>query len=101
MNTLLNALRKAKIDQYDRKLASEYIDYYGIEPDELGEYANEFVSVCYTFNNETGEHEPRPVDQLPFATVTQISDWETKYEFGGETIIKFDAKKYFESCLQN
>ena len=55
MNTLLNFVKKLNIDQTDRNLAMDYISYFGIEEDELLEYADEFVAVCYTYNEETGE----------------------------------------------
>lgn len=86
--TFFNLVRKKVIDSLDRQLACDYIDWYGIEPEEYGEYADEFVSVCYKFNEETGEHEPRDADELPFADVTETDNTIT-YEYGGQKIIKF------------
>lgn len=82
MNVLFTKLQKV-VDQYDRMLADDYISYYGIEPTEMAEYADEFVAVCYKYNEETCEHEPRMPDELPFAEVSHINDHLTKYTYGG------------------
>lgn len=88
MNTLLNFVKKLNIDQSDRNLAMDYISYFGIEEDELLEYADEFVSVCYTYNEETGEHEQRMPDELPFADVEYLDNGFVKYTYGDCSVTK-------------
>lgn len=87
MNALFIPLRKKVIDKFDKMLADDYVTYYGIDPTEYAEYADEFVSICYKFNEETYEHEPRNADELPFATVTETDDTIT-YEYNGQRITK-------------
>lgn len=87
MKALLLKLQKKVIDQYDRMLADDYMTYYGIDADEAPEYADEFVSVCYKYNEETYEHERRNADELPFATVTETDNTIT-YEYNGQRITK-------------
>lgn len=82
MNVLFTKLQKKVIDKYDRKLADDYISYYGIDPTEMAEYADEFVAVCYKFNEETYEHEPRMPDELPFADVSYPNDHLITYTYG-------------------
>ena len=82
MNTLLNFVKKLNIDQTDRNLAMDYISYFGIEEDELLEYADEFVAVCYTYNEETGEHEQRMPSELPFSTKENVGEHLVKYTYG-------------------
>lgn len=87
MNALFIPLRKKVIDSTDRMLADDYITYYGVDPTEMSEYADEFVAICYKFNEETGEHEPRDADELPFSTITETDDTIT-YEYNGQRITK-------------
>lgn len=88
MNALFIPLRKKVIDQFDRTLASDYISYYGVDPTEMSEYADEFVAVCYKFNEETGEHEPRTPDELPFADVNYLENGMVSYKYGDCTVTK-------------
>lgn len=101
MDKLFILLKKKKIDEYDRQLASDYVSYYGIDPTEYNEYADEFVAVCYDYNEQTGEHEPTTPDKLPFATVERMNDRMIAYEYGNQRVIKLDGKNFFEKCLQN
>lgn len=87
MNALFIPLRKKVIDQFDRMLANDYITYYGVDPTEMAEYADEFVAICYKFNEETGEHEPCDADELPFSTITETDNMIT-YEYNGQRITK-------------
>ena len=89
MEKLFIPLKKQKIDAYDRQLAADYISYYGIDPTEYNEYANEFVKVCYDYNEQTGEHEPTTPDKLPFANVEYPNDHSIKYTYGGQSITRF------------
>lgn len=89
MDKLFIPLKKKIIDAYDRQLASDYISYYGIDKSEYNEYADEFVAVCYKYNEETGEHEPRDADELPFADVEYPSEHCIKYTYGGQSITRF------------
>lgn len=89
MDKLFIPLKKKTIDAYDRQLASDYISYYGIDKSEYNEYADEFVSVCYKYNEQTGEHEPRNADELPFADVEYPTDHSIKYTYGGQSITRF------------
>ena len=88
MNTLLNFVKKLNIDQNDRNLAQDYMDYYGIDESEAYRYADEFVSVCYKFNEETGEHEERMPDELPFADVEYLDNNLVKYTYNNCSVIK-------------
>lgn len=88
MNVLFTKLQKKVIDQYDRMLADDYISYYRIDPTEMAEYADEFVAVCYKFNEETYEHEPRMPDELPFADVSYPNDHSIKYTYGGCSVTR-------------
>lgn len=88
MNVLFTKLQKKTIDQFDEMLADDYISYYGIEPTEMAEYADEFVAVCYQYNEETGEHEPRMPDELPFAEESYPDDQTIKYTYGGCSVTK-------------
>lgn len=94
MDTLFLYLKKV-VDNYDRQLASDYVSYYGIDSTEYAEYADEFVKVCYEYNEQTGEHEPRRIDELPFANVTYTDNGLVIYEYGNCKITKPDNKKYF------
>lgn len=89
MDALFIGLKKKEIDAFDRKMASDYITYYGIDPSEYKEYADEFAAVCYKYNEETGEHEPRDADELPFANVEYPSAHCIKYTYGGQSITRF------------
>lgn len=86
MNTLLNFVKK-NINQNDRNLAMDYMAWYGIDESEAIKYADDFVSICYKFNEETGEHEERMPDEIPFATVEQEGDF-TVYSYNGCRVIK-------------
>lgn len=88
MNALLNQLQKKVITEEDRRLADDYLTYYGIQPGEEFEYADEFVSVCYKYNEETCEHEIRMPSELPFADVEYLSDHLVKYTYGNCSEIK-------------
>lgn len=88
MRAIFLQLKKTPITEKDRRLADDYVDYYGIQPEEEHEYADEFVSVCYKYNEETGEHEPRMPDELPFADVEYLDNRLVQYSYGGCTIIK-------------
>lgn len=87
MKALLSKLQK-NITDFDRNLANDYIVYYGVDSEEEIEYADEFVSVCYKYNEETGEHEPRMPDELPFADKEYLDNGLVRYSYGGCTIIK-------------
>ena len=89
MDTLFIGLKKKMIDAYDKQLALDYVSYYGIEPDEYNEYSDGFVEECYKYNEETGEHEPRDADELPFADVEYPSKHCIKYTYGGQSITRF------------
>lgn len=89
MRAIFLQLRKKCIDEEDNRLADDYTTYYGIEPEEEHEYADEFVSVCYQFNEETGEHEPRRPDELPFADVEDLPNGFVKYSYGSSAVIKW------------
>lgn len=88
MRAIFLQLQKIPITEEDRRLADDYITYYGIEPEEEHEYADEFVSVCYKYNEETGKHEPRTPDELPFADKEYLDNGFVQYSYGGCTIIK-------------
>ena len=88
MRAIFLQLQKTPITEEDRRLADDYITYYGIEPEEEHEYTDEFVSVCYKYNEETHEHEPRTPDEIPFADVEYLDNGLVKYSYGGSTIIK-------------
>ena len=88
MRAIFLQLQKTPITEEDRRLADDYVSYYGIEPEEEYEYADEFVSVCYKYNEETGEHEPRMPDELPFADKEYLDNRLVQYSYGGCTIIK-------------
>jgi len=90
-NILLEKVRK-KLDASDYQMAKDYLDYYAIEPDEIHRYIDEFLSVCYKYNEQTGEHEQRTPDELPFADVSYPNDHSIKYTYGGCLVTKF----YFE-----
>lgn len=87
MQALFLKLQKKNIDATDKMLADDYLSFYGIDPTEMAEYADEFVSVCYKFNEETNEHEPRDADELPFANIIE-TDKFIIYEYNGQQIIK-------------
>lgn len=89
MRAIFLQLQKTPITEEDRRLADDYITYYGIEPEKEHEYADEFVSVCYKYNEETGEHEPRTPDELPFADVSYPNDHSIKYTYGGCSVTRF------------
>lgn len=86
-NILLEKVNK-KLDQTDYNLAKDYLDYYAIQPDEIHRYIDEFVSVCYKYNKQTGEHEQRTPDELPFADVSYPSDHAIKYTYGGCSVTR-------------
>lgn len=88
MRAIFLQLQKIPITEEDRRLADDYISYYGIEPEEEHEYADEFASVCYKYNEKTGEHEPRTPDDLPFADKKYLDNGLVQYSYGGCTIIK-------------
>lgn len=88
MRAIFLQLQKTLITDEDRRLADDYVSYYGIEPEEEHEYADEFVSVCYKYNEETGEHEPRMPDELPFADVEYLDNGLVQYSYGDCTITK-------------
>lgn len=87
METLFNYVRKV-IDQSDRTLACDYLGYYGIDKNEAYRYADEFVAVCYKYNEQTGEHEQRMPDELPFADVEYLDNGFVKYTYGNCSITK-------------
>lgn len=89
MNTLLNFVRK-NITQNDRNLAMDYMGWFGIDESEAIEYVDEFLSVCYTFNEETGEHEQRMPDELPFADVEYLDDGFVSYSYNGCKVTKHE-----------
>ena len=89
MRAIFLQLQKIPITEEDRRLADDYVSYYGIEPEEEHEYADEFVSVCYKYNEETGEYEPRDADELPFADVEYPTDHSIKYTYHGQSITRF------------
>ena len=93
MKALLNQLRKSVITEEDRRLADDYVSYYGIEPEEEYEYADEFVSICYKYNKETGEHEPRMPDELPFADKEYLDNGLVAYIYGDCRVIKPEQKR--------
>lgn len=86
-NILLEKVNK-KLDQTDYNLAKDYLDYYAIEPDEIHRYIDEFLSVCYKYNEQTGEHEQRTPDELPFADVKQLPNGFVEYSYCGVGVIK-------------
>ena len=88
MRAIFLQLKKILITEEDRRLADNYVSYYGIEPEEEHEYADEFASVCYKYNEETGEHESRMPDELPFADKEYLDNGGVRYSYGGTTIIK-------------
>lgn len=88
MNALFIPLRKKVIDKYDKMLADDYMTYYGIDADEAAEYADEFVAICYKYNEETCEHEPRMPDELPFADVIYLDNGLVKYTYGNCSVTK-------------
>ena len=88
MRAIFLQLQKIPITEEDRRLADDYVSYYGIEPEEEHEYADEFVSVCYKYNEQTHEHEPRTPDELPFAAKEYLDNGLVKYSYYGCTIIK-------------
>lgn len=97
MDTILSYVRKV-IDQSDRALACDYLGYYGIDESEAYRYADEFVEVCYQYNEETGEHEQRMPSELPFADVQYSDDGEfVTYSYGGcsETM---PTKKFYDAA---
>lgn len=87
-NDLFIPLRKKVIDATDKMMAVDYIDYYGIQPGEYHEYADSFVEECYDFNEETGEHEEKRPDKLPFADVKQLGNGFVSYTYNNCTVIK-------------
>lgn len=87
MNTLLNFVKKP-IDQTDRDMAQDYLGFYGIDESDAIKYADEFISICYTYNEETGEHEQRMPDELPFAEKEYLGDTLVKYTYGHCSVIK-------------
>ncbi|MBQ3944389.1 MAG: hypothetical protein II670_02110 [Alphaproteobacteria bacterium] len=87
MNALFTNLKKI-IDNTDRMLASDYLSYFGIDESEAYKYADEFVAICYDYNEETGEHEPKSPDNLTFAIVTYPTDHSIKYTYGGQSVTK-------------
>lgn len=88
MEALLNKLQKLSITQADRSLADDYLTYYGIDAEEAWKYADEFVSVCYKYNEETGEHEARMPDELPFSEEEYLSENLVKYTYNNCSVIK-------------
>lgn len=88
MNEIYLALRKKVITERDELLASDYIDWYGIQPGEYHEYADSFVEECYDFNEETGEHEETTPDKLPFADLEVLENGDYKYTYRGCSVIK-------------
>ena len=61
-------------------------------------YADEFVAVCYKYNEQTGEHEQRTPSELPFADVQYSDDGEfATYTYGGcsETV---PTKKFYDGA---
>lgn len=90
MNALFIPLRKKVIDQFDRMLADDYVSYYGVDPTEYAEYADEFVAICYKYNEETCEHEPRMPDELPFADVKYLDNGLVKYTYGNCSVTKME-----------
>ena len=97
MDAIFNYLRKV-IDQGDRELASDYLSFYGIDETEAFRYADEFVAVCYKYNEQTGEHEQRTPSELPFADVQYSDDGKfATYTYGGcsETV---PTKKFYDGA---
>lgn len=90
MNTLLNFVKKLNIDQSDRNLAMDYMGYYGIDESEAYRYADEFVSVCYIYNEETGEHEQRMPSELPFADKEYLDNGLVKYTYNNVSETKLE-----------
>lgn len=93
MRAIFLQLQKTLITEEDRRLADDYVSYYGIEPEEEHEYADEFVSVCYKYNEETGEHEPRMPDELPFAEQIELPNGFVEYKYGCCSVIKHEKNK--------
>lgn len=90
-NILLEKVRK-KLEQTDYHMAKDYLDYYAIEPDEVHRYIDEFVSVCYKYNEHTGEHEQRMPDELPFAEQIELPNGFVEYKYGCCSVIKYEKK---------
>ena len=90
MNELFIPLKKKVITERDRMLASDYISYYGIDKTEYKEYADEFVAVCYDFNEETGEHEETTPDKLPFADVKHLDNGFVSYTYNDCTVTRLE-----------
>ena len=93
MRAIFLELQKTPITEEDNRLANDYVDYFGVEPEEEHEYADEFVAVCYKYNEETGEHEPRMPDELPFADVEDLPNGFVKYSYGGSAVIKWEKPR--------
>ena len=87
-NLLFVPLKKKVITASDEMLAADYISYLGIDPTEYKEYADSFVEDCYNFNEETGEHEEKMPDELPFAEVKYIGDNLVSYTYNNCTVTK-------------
>lgn len=90
MNTLLNFVRK-NITQDDRNLAMDYMSFYGIDESEAIKYVDDFLAICYTFNEKTGEHEERTPDELPFAEVKYLDNGFVSYSYNGCKIVKYEG----------
>jgi hypothetical protein len=88
-NILLEKVNK-KLDATDYQMAKDFLDYYAIEPDEIHRYIDEFVVACYTYNEQTGEHEQNTPDKLPFADVEHLDNGWTKYTYGNTSISKME-----------
>lgn len=94
-NILLERVNK-KLDRADYNMAKDYLDYYAIQPDEIHRYVDEFLSVCYKYNEETGEHEQRMPSELPFADVVYSDDGRyATYTYGGYSETK-PTKKFYD-----
>lgn len=90
MNELFIPLKKKVITESDRMLASDYIDWYGAQPGEYKEYADSFVEDCYDFNEETGEHEEKTPDKLPFADVKHLDNGFVSYTYNDCTVTRLE-----------
>ena len=95
MNTLLRGVIK-RLDKTDYELASDYMTYYGIDAGDAVEYIDDFVAICYKYNEQTGEHEQRMPSELPFSDVVYSDDgkYET-YTYGGCSETK-QTKKFYD-----
>lgn len=93
-NILLEKVHK-KLDASDYQMAKDFLDYYAIEPDEIHRYIDEFIADCYTYNEQTCEHEQNMPDKLPFAAVEHLDNGLTKYTYGNVSVTKWEKIKKF------